>query len=146
MATTHRRCQIPVQNSLTFMVVEWEVGQLMKKVNLGKVEGPDGMAGCVLKECVDQLAGVFNRVLNKSLTMATVPSCLKSSTVVLLPKRSITESLNYFCSVALTPVIMKLRNWCRVISLPAYQPTWTLLNLLTEQRDRQRTPWPQLEQ
>jgi len=50
----------------------------------------------------DQLARIFNL----SLTQSAVPSCLKTSTVVPLPKKSPTTSLNDYRPVALTPVMM----------------------------------------
>ena len=33
-----------------------------------KAAGPDGVSGRVLKDCADQLAGVFTRILNQSLS------------------------------------------------------------------------------
>jgi len=61
----------------------------------------------VLKHCADQLAAIFTKIFNLSLTQAAVPSCLKTSTVVPLPKKSPTTSLNDYRPVALTPVVMK---------------------------------------
>ena len=49
------------------------------------------------------LLGYFN----PSLTLSAVPSSLKASTVVPLPKKSPTTSLNNYRPVALTPVVMK---------------------------------------
>ena len=69
--------------------------------------GPDGVSGRVLKDCADQLAGIFTKIFNLSLTQSAVPSCLKTSTVIPLPKKSPTTSLNDYRPVALTPVVMK---------------------------------------
>ena len=51
----------------------------------------------------DQLARIFNL----SLTQSAVPSCLKTSTVVPLPKKSPTTSLSDYRPMVLTPVVMK---------------------------------------
>mgnify|MGYP007097373045 CR=1 FL=1 len=83
------------------------MGQVMRKVNPRKAAGPDGVTGRVLKDCTDQLAGIFARIFNQSLSKAIVPSCLQSSTIVLLPKKNNINNLNDYRSVALTPVIME---------------------------------------
>ncbi|KAK3559409.1 hypothetical protein QTP86_013360 [Hemibagrus guttatus] len=53
-----------------------EVRRTLQAVNLRKATGPDGIPGCVLKNCADQLAGVFTRIFNQSLSQSTVPPCL----------------------------------------------------------------------
>lgn len=60
-----------------------------------------------LRECADPLAGVFTRIFNKSLSQSFIPSCLKSGTIVPLPKKTPISSLNDCRPVALTPVAMK---------------------------------------
>ena len=65
------------------------------------------MSGRTLKTCAEQLAGVFLDIFNRSLLLASVPLCLKSSIVVLVPKKSAVTCLNDYRPVALTTVIMK---------------------------------------
>uniref|UniRef100_A0A3B5R0L5 Reverse transcriptase domain-containing protein n=1 Tax=Xiphophorus maculatus TaxID=8083 RepID=A0A3B5R0L5_XIPMA len=96
--------QLPVHSSSALTVEESEVRQVMRKVNPRKAAGPDGVSGRVLKDCADQLAG---KIFNQSLSQATVPPCLKSSTIVPLPKRTNINTLNDYRPVALTPIIMK---------------------------------------
>ncbi|XP_072769512.1 uncharacterized protein [Nerophis lumbriciformis] len=50
---------------------------------------------------------LFGLIFNLSLAQAVIPSCLKSSTIILVPKKSPITSLNDYRPVALTPVIMK---------------------------------------
>ena len=76
-------------------------------VNLRKAAGPDSVPGCVLKTCADQLAVVFTRIFNQSLSLYTIPPCLKSSVIVPLPKKTAVSSLNDYRPVALTPIIME---------------------------------------
>ena len=49
----------------------------------------------------------FTRIFNQSLAQSTFPPCLKSSTIVQLPKKPHITSLNDYRPVALTPVVMK---------------------------------------
>ncbi len=79
----------------------------MQAINPRKAAGPDGIAGRVLKDCADQLAAVFTRIFNQSLSQSTVPPCLKSPIIVPLPKKPHINSLNDYRPVALTPVVVK---------------------------------------
>ena len=72
-----------------------------RAVNPWKAAGPDGICGRLLKDCVDQLVGVFTKIFNQSFSQFTVPSCLKSPTIVPLPKRSNFTTLNDYRQVAL---------------------------------------------
>ena len=97
----------PAQSSFTLTVEEHEVRRTLRAVNPRKAVGPDGVSGQVLRDCADQLAGVFTKIFNQSLSRAAVPPCLKSSTIVPLPKKNSISSLNDYRPVALTPVITK---------------------------------------
>ncbi|KAK3553564.1 hypothetical protein QTP70_004566 [Hemibagrus guttatus] len=94
-----------VHSTFTLTLEEHKVRHTLWEVNTGKkAEGPDGIPGCVLK---DQLAGVFTRIFNQSLSQSTVPPCLKSSTIIFLPKKPRISSVNDYQPVTLTPVVMK---------------------------------------
>ncbi|KAK3536026.1 hypothetical protein QTP70_025280, partial [Hemibagrus guttatus] len=77
------------------------------RVDPRKSAGPDGIPGRVLRACTDQLAQVFTDIFNLSLAQATVPKCLKTTTIIPVPKHSSAECLNNFHRVALTPIVMK---------------------------------------
>lgn len=77
-ATSHHT----VHSSSILTLEEHEVRRTLRTINPRKAAGPDGVTGRVLKDCADQLAGVFTRIYNQSLTQSTVPICLKSSTIV----------------------------------------------------------------
>ncbi|KAK3548145.1 hypothetical protein QTP70_004851 [Hemibagrus guttatus] len=96
-----------VHSSFTLTAEEHEVRCTLWAINPRKAAGPNGIPGRVLKDCVDQLAGVFTRIFNQSLSQSTVPPCLKSSTIIPLPKKPHISSLNDYRPVALTPVVMK---------------------------------------
>ncbi|KAK3554292.1 hypothetical protein QTP70_020159 [Hemibagrus guttatus] len=69
--------------------------------------GPDNIPGRVLRECAEQLSDVFTDIFNISLSSAIVPTCLKTTTIIHVPKKSPVSCLNDYRPVALTPIIMK---------------------------------------
>ncbi len=64
-----------------------DVTRSLKRVNIRKAVGPDGIPGRVLKACAFQLAGVFTDIFNLSLSLSVVPACFKKSTIVPIPKK-----------------------------------------------------------
>ncbi len=59
----------------------------LRKVNSHKAAGPYGIPGRVLRACAEQLAEVFTNIFNLSLVQSIVPNCLKTATIVLVPKQ-----------------------------------------------------------
>ncbi|KAF7691443.1 hypothetical protein HF521_011740, partial [Silurus meridionalis] len=84
-----------------------KVRKTLCRVNPRKFAGPDNIPGRVLKECAEQLADVFTNLFNISLNSNVVPTCLKTTTIVPVPKKSTVSCLNDYCLVALTPIVMK---------------------------------------
>lgn len=97
----------PVSGLPPLTIQEHEVRRVLRAVSTRKAAGPDGVTGRVLKACADQLSGIFTTIFNLSLLQAPVPSCLKSSLIIPIPKKSHADCLNDFCPIALTPTIMK---------------------------------------
>lgn len=60
----------------------------VRRVNTRNAAGLDGVTGRVLKKCADQLSKVFIKVSNLSLSKSIIPPCLKSTTVIPLPKKT----------------------------------------------------------
>ncbi|KAK2875617.1 hypothetical protein Q8A73_024027 [Channa argus] len=81
--------------------------QTTSRVNPWKSAGPDNIPGRVLRECAEQLADVFANIFNISLRSNVVHMCLKTTTIVPLPKKSTVSCLNDYRPVALTPIKMK---------------------------------------
>ena len=79
----------------------------LSRIHARKAAGPDGILGRVLRVCAGQLAEVLTDIFNLSLAQAAVPTCFKTTSIVLVPKHSTAVSLNDFRPVALTPTIMK---------------------------------------
>ncbi|KAK2920678.1 hypothetical protein Q8A73_000163 [Channa argus] len=84
-----------------------EVRKTLCRVNPRKSAGPDNIPGRVLRECAEQLADVFTDIFNISLSSNVVPTCLKATTIVPVPKKSTVSCLNDYRPVALTPIVMK---------------------------------------
>ena len=84
-----------------------DVNKSFKQVNIHKAAGPDGLPGCVLKACADQLASVFTDIFNLSLTESVIPTCFKQTIIVPVPNEAKVTCLNYYRPVALTSVAMK---------------------------------------
>ncbi len=89
--------------SLSVADVTWS----LKRVNIRKAMGPDGIPGHVLKACAFQLAGLFTDIFNLSLSLSVVPSCFKKSIIVPIPKKNKITCLNDWRPVALTPIFSK---------------------------------------
>ena len=94
-------------SSRNLILQEHEVRRTLRAVNPRKATGPDGVPGQVLRDCADQLAGVFTNIFSQSLSQAIIPSCLKTSTIIPVPKKNSVSSLNDYRPVALTSVAMK---------------------------------------
>ncbi|KAI5108323.1 gastrula zinc finger protein XlCGF28.1-like [Silurus meridionalis] len=84
-----------------------EVRKTLCRVNPRKSAGPDNFPGRVLRECAEQPADVFTDIFNIFLSSNVVPTCLKTTTVVPVPKKSTVSCLNDYCPVTLTPIVMK---------------------------------------
>ncbi len=53
---------------------EDEVRRELKRVNVRKAAGPDGITGHVLRSCTEQIAGLFTSIFNESLATSVVPT------------------------------------------------------------------------
>ncbi|KAK3558854.1 hypothetical protein QTP86_030445, partial [Hemibagrus guttatus] len=101
------RKTIPPPNDQVLCLSTADVKRTLCRVNPRKSAGPDNIPGRVLRECAEQLADVFTDIFNISLSSAVVPTCLKTTTIVPVPKKSTVSYLNDYRPVALTPIVMK---------------------------------------
>ncbi len=76
----------------------------LSRINPRKAAGPDNIPGRVLKDCAAQLTDVLT---DTSLSQAVIPTCLKSTTIIPVPKKSSVSCLNDYRPIALTPIMMK---------------------------------------
>ncbi len=89
-------------------VSEDEVRRELRRVNVRKAVGPDGITGRVLRSCADQLAGLFTSIFNESLATSVIPTSFKKSVIIPVPKNSKPSCLNDYRPVALTSTVMKV--------------------------------------
>ncbi len=80
-----------------FTVSEDDVRRELRRVNVRKAAGPDGIIGRVLRSCADQ-----------SLATSVVPTPFKKSVIIPVPKNSKPSCLNDYHPVALTSTIIKV--------------------------------------
>ncbi len=85
-----------------------EVRRELKRVNVRKAAGPDGITGRILRSCADQLAGLFTSIFNESLATSVVSTSFKKSVIIPVPKNSKPSCLNDYRPVALTSTVMKV--------------------------------------
>jgi hypothetical protein len=74
-----------VLDDCVIMLSVTDVRKTFKQVNIHKAAGTDGLPGCVLKSCTDQLASVVTDIFNFSLTESVIPPCFKQTTIVPVP-------------------------------------------------------------
>ncbi len=89
-------------------VSEDDVRRELRRVKVRKAAGPDGITGRILRSCADQLAGLFTSIFNESLATSVVPTPLKKSVIIPVPKNSKPSCLNDYRPVALTSTVMKV--------------------------------------
>ncbi len=80
-----------------------DVRKTLSWINPRKAAGPENIPGRVLKDCAEQLTDIFNT----SLSQAVIPTCLKSTTIIPVSKKSPVYCLNDYRPIALTPIILK---------------------------------------
>ena len=88
-------------------VSESEVKRVFSRLNARKASGPDGVKGSVLKNCCEQLSGVFTTFFNYSLLNSCIPSAWLKSEIVPVPKKKCIKEMNDLRPVALTSIVMK---------------------------------------
>ncbi len=114
-ATAARLCRSALGNGRqsrdidhVITVSEDEVRRELRRVNIRKAAGPDGITGRVLRSCADQLAGLFTSIFNESLATSVIPTSFKKSVIIPVPKNSKPSCLNDYRPVALTSTVMKV--------------------------------------
>ncbi len=89
-------------------VSEDDVRRELRRVNVRKAAGPDGITGRILRSCADQLAGLFTSIFNESHATSVFPTPFKKSVIIPVPKNSKPSCLNDYRPVALTSTVMKV--------------------------------------
>ncbi|KAK3549467.1 hypothetical protein QTP86_001464 [Hemibagrus guttatus] len=101
------RKAIPLLNDQALCLSMADVKRTLCRLNPWKSAGPDNIPGRVLRECAEQLADVFTDIFKVSLSSTIVPTCLKTMTIIPVPKKSTVSCLNDYHTITLTPIVMK---------------------------------------
>lgn len=128
---------------------EADVRSCFSQVKVRKSPGPDHIGGRLLKNCAEQLSGIYSFIFNESLKLSKVPRLWKDAIVVPIAKKRNSSSLGDYRPVALTSLIMKsfekiVRKEILTLTQPALDPmqfayrsgrgvddaTCTLLNMI----------------
>ncbi|KAK3506501.1 hypothetical protein QTP70_003230, partial [Hemibagrus guttatus] len=88
------RKTIPLLEDQVLCLTTANVRKTLRRVNPRKAAGPDSIPGRVLRECVEQLADVFTDIFNIFLSSAIFSTCLKTTTIIPVPKKSPVSYLN----------------------------------------------------
>ncbi len=87
--------KVPPPREEPVLVLECDqVRSTLNKIDITKPSGLDMVSGRTLKSCADKLAGAFTNIFNLSLQQAVVPTCLKATTIVPVPKKQAVRCLN----------------------------------------------------
>lgn len=86
-----------------------DLRKTLHKGSLTKAVGPDNISGHVLRECADQMTdlNVLNDIFNISLSTTVISMCLKTTTIITMPKKLSVSCLNDYHFIALIPIIVK---------------------------------------
>ncbi len=97
--------KLPLCEDIT--ITESDVLLSFKHLNARKSSGPDKLSGFLLKECGEQLASVFHKIFQKSISLCRIPSLWKTSNIIPIPKTKRPSVYNDYRPVALTSIPMK---------------------------------------
>ncbi|XP_051924258.1 uncharacterized protein LOC127602260 [Hippocampus zosterae] len=114
----------------------------LRRTNVRKAAGPDNIPGRVLRDCAEELTDVFTVIFNTSLSQAVVPTCLKATIIIPVPKKSSPSSYNDYRPVALTPILMKHFKRLVMQHIKSAPPPWAPTCLHIGRADQLPTPSP----
>ena len=79
----------------------------LRKINVRKACGPDGLSPRLLNVCSLELCDIFHILFNESVFSGEIPYLWKTAIIIPVPKISKPIELNDYRPVALTAVVMK---------------------------------------
>ncbi len=104
---------------------EDEVRRELRRGNVRKAAGPDGITGSVLRSCADQLAGLFTSIFNESLATSlvptpkhicsSIPATLDPLQFAYRPNRSTDDAISQVLHSSLTHIDSKNGNYVRLL-------------------------------
>jgi hypothetical protein len=96
------------RNKPAFVVNEWDVMQLLKKLKNSRSSGPDGLPNIFLKKLSIPLAPILVSIFNMSLCTSLVPPGWKKAIVTAVPKDGRNPSVGKYRPISLTSTSCKV--------------------------------------
>ena len=96
------------ESNLEVVVEKEEVWKLMRKLDVNKAPGPDGISNWILKECCNQLVGKLYSLISRSLLQGKIPKDWKRANIVPIYKGGNKENPLNYRPVSLISVVGKL--------------------------------------
>jgi hypothetical protein len=103
----------------TIQTTNQEVLKILKSLDTGKANGPDGISNRLLKESASSIALPLSSLLNKSFELAKVPSIWKESNICPIHKKEDRSLLSNYRPIALLSCIGKVQE--RVVYIHLYR-------------------------
>jgi hypothetical protein len=84
----------------------------LKKLDISKATGSDGIPSIILKQCAEELAPSLTRVINLSLRTGIVPNVWKKATVCPIHKKGSKSEVTNYRPISLLPIPSKIMERC----------------------------------
>ena len=105
-----------------------EITKILKSLDTGKANGPDGISNKILKETAESIASPLSNLINKSLDMCKVPNAWKGANVCPIHKKQDKSIVSNYRPISLLSCVGKVQE--RVVYRHLYDYLATN-NLLT---------------
>ena len=84
------------------------IRQILKKINVNKSPGPDGIHGNVLKNCRESIAYPLSKIFRMSYNIGQIPAEWKLANVVPVHKKGPKSCVENYRPISLTSLVMKV--------------------------------------
>ena len=108
------KIDVDFENDLcvNFKFVENSVRLILQGIDTNKSTGPDGISGCILKNCAYNLAKPLTILFDLSFSMGQLPNDWKIANVVPIHKKSDKSDVNNYRPISLTSLVVKVMEIC----------------------------------
>ena len=101
---------------------------LLKKLDVKKSTGPDGLSASFLKQVAEEIAVPLTYLYNKSLSTGSFPEGWKKSNVTPVHKGGSTDDPGNYRPISVVPIVAKILEKIIALQLSLYLESHQLLN------------------
>jgi hypothetical protein len=98
---------------------EQEVLKILKSLDIGKANGPDGISSKLLKESSEAIALPLSKLFNKSFELTKVPACWKEANVCPIFKKEDKSLVSNYRPISLLSCLGKIQE--RIVFIHLYK-------------------------